>query len=207
MLHFVAEAPDPASPPAIEQQQPPPPAPELDAPTSGTEGEDVAPPTEPTAEQPPKGFRTLVAPDTVPDSIPPPATARTDTADFTGEGAARGRAAGGDPPTAGDLTRGPVATPHTVAPQLLNPEEVQREQLARWPRTLRRAGIGGQVDLWVLLDSDGKVVKALLHRSSGRETLDRAAQEVVPLMRFRPAEYLGQPVSVWIVVPLEFRMH
>ena len=93
-----------------------------------------------------------------------------------------------------------------IAPELLNPDEVERELRRTYPPMLREAGIGGDVDVNLWLDEDGVIVRAEVARSSGYELLDRAALKVVETMRLTPAQNRGAPVRVIVAIPVRFRV-
>jgi TonB family protein len=178
----------------------PPPAPEL-------------PPPMPAASDVPKeivGFQELAMPTITLAEIPPPVlTAPTISAlDFTGEGAVGGR---GSISTADSLPdpieAGPTFTPYTVAPFLKNGPAVSRALAREYPSHLREAGIGGQVLLWLLIDETGEVVRPVLKESSRFEALDAAAMRVAMAMEFSPAINRDRNVTVWVAVPVDFRVN
>lgn len=102
------------------------------------------------------------------------------------------------------LAQGPTFTPMTVAPQLANQAEVQTALTNNYPPVLRDAGIGGRVTVWFLIDETGRVVKTQLNESSGHQELNMAALRVANEMRFTPAYNRGEPVSVWVSIPIAF---
>ena len=105
-----------------------------------------------------------------------------------------------------ELMEGPTATPHTRAPALLNPDEIQAFLLRRYPSSLQAAGLGGRAILWLLIDEKGEVRKALLHTGSGYKQLDKAALDAVPKMEFAAAMHNGRNVPVWVQQPINFRV-
>lgn len=98
----------------------------------------------------------------------------------------------------------PSFTPFTRAPELLNPLEVQAAMQTHYPALLRDAGIGGTVNVWIYVGVDGVPTDTRIDRSSGHQALDRAALQVVDVMRFRPAVDRERPVEAWASVPLTF---
>jgi protein TonB len=110
---------------------------------------------------------------------------------------------GKDKATGSDAWFGPV----TVNPSLINPDELRRALEREYPSILRDAGIGGTVGLLVRIDTRGGVVEAKVDRSSGYAGLDEAALKVAPGLRFRPALNRETPVSVWISLPVTFKVH
>ncbi len=98
----------------------------------------------------------------------------------------------------------PTFTPYEVAPEVTNPQEVQRALQESYPRALRDAGIGGRTILHLWIDEEGRVAEALVADSSGHPELDAAAQRVARVFRFTPARNQGEPVAVWVMIPIEF---
>ncbi|MGN6519328.1 MAG: energy transducer TonB [Dokdonella sp.] len=76
----------------------------------------------------------------------------------------------------------------------------------RYPATALRSRQQGEVLLNVLVDTDGKVQRVEIARSSGHADLDTAAREAVQRAHFRPVLRDGQAVAAWGVVPIEFRL-
>ncbi|UCF20646.1 MAG: TonB family protein [Gemmatimonadota bacterium] len=198
LLELFEEMPEPPSPPVREPEPPPqeaePPAPE--------------PVVQPEPEEP-AGYQTLAEPEDIPDEIPESSGLVFDESDFTGEGIEGGRG-GGALDAEAKLDNGdddqPYLSHYTVAPVLLNMEEVAEAMYDAYPRMLKAAGIGGVVLVWIRIDEEGQVVRSLVNRSSGRGPLDDAALEVTRLMRFKPGQNDDQPVPVWVVMPIEFRV-
>lgn len=93
-----------------------------------------------------------------------------------------------------------------VAPSLKNPAEVERALVRNYPPILRDAGIGGQVDVNLWLDESGRVVKSAIARSSGYDSLDEAALQVVEVMQLSPALNRGAPVRVIVTLPVKFNV-
>jgi periplasmic protein TonB len=93
--------------------------------------------------------------------------------------------------------------PGAVEPAVINRPEVSRE-LERRYAALAPGGIQGTVEVQVYVDADGWVRHARLLRSSGREAIDRAGQEVALVFRFSPARVGDEPVPVWLTLPIGF---
>lgn len=100
--------------------------------------------------------------------------------------------------TGEDTLAGPMFAPYSVAPRLLNPDEVERVLRSEYPIGLRDAGIGGVVSVLVRIDESGTVRDARVDASSGYEALDAAALSVVHTMRFTPALNMDAAVAVWV---------
>jgi TonB family protein len=98
----------------------------------------------------------------------------------------------------------PMFTPYEVAPEVLNPGEVQQALREEYPSLLRDAGIGGVVLLHLHITEEGRVRHTALAESSGHEALDRAAERAAQAFRFSPAVNRDQEVPVWVQVPIRF---
>jgi periplasmic protein TonB len=75
-----------------------------------------------------------------------------------------------------------------------------------YPDAARRAGIQGTTLLRIHIEVDGRVSDVTVARSAGHQSLDEAAAEAVRRWRFEPALNAAGPVSMWAVVPVEFRI-
>jgi len=104
------------------------------------------------------------------------------------------------------VEEGPTFTPFTVAPTILNVDEVRRAMVDSYPKLLRSAGIGGTVRVFFFIDENGAVQDTRIQQSSGYEQLDAAALAVAGLYRFSPALNRDKKVPVWVLFPIEFRV-
>jgi protein TonB len=75
-----------------------------------------------------------------------------------------------------------------------------------YPSTARRLGIQGMTTLRVYVAADGRVGQVLIQESAGHPDLDGAAAEAVKQWRFEPARRGAEPVGVWVLLPVEFRL-
>jgi protein TonB len=75
-----------------------------------------------------------------------------------------------------------------------------------YPLIARRNGEQGTVTLRVLVSRDGAPASVSVERSSGHARLDRSALEAVRAWRFVPAREQGEPVEVWMLVPIAFML-
>lgn len=103
-----------------------------------------------------------------------------------------------------DISQQPTFTVTEVMPEVRNGGEFLRALGRNYPATLRDAGIEGQVVLYFLLNEEGDVEDIRVGRSSGFEQFDRAALDVGKVARFTPALNHGEPVAVWIQLPISF---
>lgn len=64
----------------------------------------------------------------------------------------------------------------------------------------------GTALLKMRITEQGRVEDAQVERSAGHPDLDQAALEAVRRWRFEPARRSGEPVSVLVVLPVEFKL-
>jgi len=105
----------------------------------------------------------------------------------------------------GDIQPGDFV-PITVRPRLLNGDGIARDVRRLYPRALRNAGFEATVLLWVKVDEGGQAVDARVKESSGYGEFDAVALELAGSMEFRPARNLDRPVTVWVEIPVAFRL-
>lgn len=111
----------------------------------------------------------------------------------------------GPPPAVGSTADDrPEFIPYDVAPKLRNRPEVLTLLERRYPRSLKDAGIGGTVLLWLYVDERGRVQETRVAETSGYAALDRAAQEVATEMEFTPAQNRDRVTPVWLSQPIDF---
>jgi protein TonB len=107
---------------------------------------------------------------------------------------------------AADLSAAPTFTPFTVAPSILNRNDVIRAMEREYPPLLRDAGIGGTVRVYFFIDESGSVQDTRIDQSSGHQALDDAALEVAGIYRFSPALNRDKQVPVWVSFPITFQV-
>lgn len=105
-----------------------------------------------------------------------------------------------------DISARPTFTPFTVAPEILNKEEIIQAMTRAYPPVLRDSGIGGTIRVFFFIDEDGFVQSTRIDQSSGYPGLDDAALRVANLYRFSPALNRDTRVPVWVSFPVEFRV-
>lgn len=81
-----------------------------------------------------------------------------------------------------------------------------RQVQPRYPTSARRLGIQGTTVLRVFVAGDGRVTEIAVERTAGHADLDEAAAEAVRRWRFEPARRGDEPVSMWVLLPVEFRL-
>ena len=104
------------------------------------------------------------------------------------------------PPPPPPPTSGPPPDFVAVEKQPVPIEQVQPE----YPEIARRAGIEGRVIVKVWVDKNGRVKEALVQRSDN-DLFDAPALAAVRRWKFEPAIQAGNPVDVWVSIPIRFR--
>ena len=113
------------------------------------------------------------------------------------------------PPPTGtgvDVSDAPTFTPYEVAPEMRNRAELIKTIERNYPQTLKDAGIGGTVRVWVFIDESGNVQQTRVVESSGYPQLDEAAEKSMKVVRFSPALNRDQKVPVWVQFPVTFQV-
>ena len=82
--------------------------------------------------------------------------------------------------------------------------EIIRQVQPEYPWVARKAGLEGTVYLKVLVNKQGQVAKAVVVR--GKDIFHQAALDAVLTFEFRPAKQSDQPVDVWLMIPMQFRL-
>jgi TonB family protein len=87
-------------------------------------------------------------------------------------------------------------------PRLLNLAEVRSAYGEHYPFTLRKAGIGGVVELRLYVGRGGSADSVQIQAGTGLSQVDQAALSIAGLMRFAPAMVNGEPHGLWIDLPI-----
>jgi TonB family protein len=95
-----------------------------------------------------------------------------------------------------DLAAAPTFTPFTVAPDIINRDEVIAALKKAYPPLLKEAGIGGEVRVFLFIDETGSVQTTRIGPSSGHQQFDDAALAVASLYQFSPALNRDEIVAV-----------
>ncbi len=75
-----------------------------------------------------------------------------------------------------------------------------------YPMAARIRGCEGLVLVAAEISTDGSVRSVRVEKSSGYAMLDRSALEAVKTWAFRPGTKMGQPVVMWVKVPVKFML-
>ncbi len=75
-----------------------------------------------------------------------------------------------------------------------------------YPRLALQAGLEGAVFIRALVVTNGSVHSAVVHESSGTQSLDEAALKAARKCRFKPALQNGRPVATWAMYKVNFEL-
>lgn len=82
---------------------------------------------------------------------------------------------------------------------------VVKQVLPKYPELAQRAGLEGTVYVKVWVDKEGKVRQVVIQKSDA-EIFNEAAKEAAKQWVFTPAVMQKGPVSVWVAIPIKFRL-
>ena len=170
--------------------------------------EPEAPPPPPpeavvTAQAPPQGFLTVVAPTEIPKDIPPVnLSERFDARDFTGKGVEGGIATG----IVGGT--GPVSTTETfVEAEVDDPVRPIDIPKPKYPPVLQQAGIAGSVDVQYVVDTLGKAEPPSWRvLRSTNKAFEDPARDAIMAGSFKPARIRGQAVRQLVQQRISFNI-
>ncbi len=164
------------------------------------EKQEEKPPEPEAPPPPPKGFQTLMAPISIPTTIPPINLNETfDPRNFTGVGVEMGVAKGVE-------TAGPVDLTQVFIEAVVDepPERISFPPL-EYPRMLLEARIEGQVVLEAVIDTLGHAEpESIKVISSTNRAFEGPAKDGLRKALFRPGRVRGQAVRVLVHLPLRF---
>lgn len=100
----------------------------------------------------------------------------------------------------GDFPPSDVFQPLEKFPEMIS--SVQPE----YPRLIKDMGVEGSVWVQVLIDTEGKVIKAEILLSSEIQSLDDAALEAAWKNRFSPGIQNDHPVPCWVKYEVKFQL-
>jgi TonB family protein len=167
-----------------------------------------------TADPPPRGFRTIVAPGDIPTDIPPVDLGESalDPRDFTGRGA-EGGVAWGVVGGTGSIDQTPVPPEETgevvyaatLDDARFEPAVLISQPLPRYPAAMLSVGISGRVVVEFIVDTLGTVERrSIVVLSSTHEAFEEPARESASRALFRPAHLGSYPVRQRSRQPISF---
>ena len=81
--------------------------------------------------------------------------------------------------------------------------EIQKN--LEYPDAARKAGLEGQVVIYVQIDKKGKILKTKIQKSLQLEC-DKAAIKAIKSVKWKPAMQRDKPIAVWVSVPIKFKL-
>jgi TonB family protein len=109
------------------------------------------------------------------------------------------------PPAGADGTR--ELSEVDEQPQLLNRDAIATQLSRNYPPLLRDAGVVGSANVRLRVMRDGSVdPESITVENATHPMFGEAASRVVERMRFRPAKIHGEPVPVWVTLPVTFQL-
>jgi protein TonB len=160
------------------------------------------PPPPPKPSSPPKTVALAPAPTFVPP-LPLLSTPQIEPT-ITLPPAAPARAVEARVATSSTAAVTPSAAPS--APKTVTGVEYLRAPQPVYPNISRRLGETGVVMLRVLIGEKGLPEQVSVHKSSGSSNLDEAGRQAALRALYKPYLEDGKPVSVYVLVPINFQM-
>ncbi len=110
------------------------------------------------------------------------------------------------PPQDTGVDEGYVFIPYDEPPVPIGGYEMIRKNLV-YPELARKAGVEGMVIVGVLVDEKGNTVKTQVLKSSGLNIgFEKAAQEALMAIKWKPARQRDRAVKVWVSIPIRFSL-
>ncbi len=187
-----------------EPPPPPPPAPEVKPPPPAAAAPVVRPDQKIRKLDKPPPPKELVAPKDMPEEAPKEADPSEDKGiavfgDGAGDPAGlEGGQAGG---VAGGMVGGAIALPEDG----IAPVPAKSNVIPDYPAEARAAGKTGMVVLKVVILADGTVARVEVMR--GDEPFVSSALKAVKQWKYEPARYKGQPITVYRIIQIPFKLN
>jgi len=99
----------------------------------------------------------------------------------------------------------PIFVPHDKSPEPIGGYEAIQHNL-RYPEIARKAGIEGRLMVWAKINEQGEVIQTRILKSLGPNGCDEAAMHAISSVKWKPAMRENKPITVWIAVPIDFRL-
>lgn len=169
------------------------------------------------ANPPPKGFQTVIAPSDIPSTIPPVDLSQPalDPRNYAGKGVEGGVAwgvTGGTGPAdqaliPSDVAPGDVVYTATLDDARFEPAQLVSQPVPRYPRTMEAIAMSGRVVIQFVVDTAGTVELRSIHvLESTHRAFEDPARESVSQAVFRPARLGAIPVRQLTRQPISFRV-
>ncbi len=212
-VNFVAVKKD-EPPPPEKKKEPEPPKPKV---KPKVQAPKVVTPRLPKLVQaaPPKGFKVLPPPVTIPVSLPSIdlSAKLTDPADFSGKGVAGGSAKGVEGGTGDANSKGKEAGDGIDPNHVFKEFEVETPAAKiggpgpDYPEALKSAGVEGEVVVQFVVNENGRYEPGTLKvLESSNPSFTASVKEALPRMRFSAARVGGTKVSQLVQLPFQFHL-
>ncbi|HEC31371.1 MAG TPA: energy transducer TonB [Deltaproteobacteria bacterium] len=99
----------------------------------------------------------------------------------------------------------PIFIPFDSPPEPIGGWEALTKNLI-YPEIAKKAGVEGRVIIWAKIDEKGNVIKTKVMKSLGNVGCDDAAIAAIKKTKWKPAMQRDKPVTVWVAIPVEFRL-
>jgi TonB family protein len=77
----------------------------------------------------------------------------------------------------------------------------------KYPEEARKSGLEATIWLKVLVNKEGRVVKTVVSQpTEATAPLEQAAVDAIRQWTFKPATARNQPVSIWVSIPVKFKL-
>jgi protein TonB len=203
---------------AVKKEEPPPPkkeppkeAPKPKAPTPKVVNLPRLP--KEVAPAPPKGFKVLLPPVSVPTNLPTVdlSKAITNENDFSGKGVAGGSDKGvkGGTGTEGDIGKAAGVADHGPYMEFQVEKAVEKigGEAPEYPASLKESGVEGQVLAQFVVNESGRYEGGSLKiLSSSNPAFTAAVKDALPRMRFSAAQIGGKKVQQLVQMPFQFHL-
>jgi len=104
------------------------------------------------------------------------------------------------------MVSGRPVRPVPATPRTVTSVEYIRAPQPVYPTISRRLGESGTVVLRILINEKGLAEQVIVQKSSGSANLDEAGRQAALRALFKPLLVDGKPVSVFVIVPLNFEL-
>ncbi|NOZ62680.1 MAG: energy transducer TonB [Calditrichaeota bacterium] len=106
------------------------------------------------------------------------------------------------PPTDDDQI---VFVPYDEAPSPIGGFGAIQRNL-EYPEIARKAGIEGTVIVYAQIDRTGKVIRTKVVKPLGNSGCNEAAVKAIKAVKWKPAKQRDKAVTVWVSVPVKFKL-
>lgn len=86
------------------------------------------------------------------------------------------------------------------------PRQISTVSPFHYPEELWDAEVEGETTLRIRVNEEGAVDSAVVEQTSGYPAFDSAAVEGAHRLRFEPARRGDEPVSGWVLLPVQFEL-